>query len=307
MNEILNKKIQEQLTGQVPFLVNEPMSKHTSFRIGGCVDIFTKPRTVEEIEYILNLKHEFGFNIYVIGKGSNILVSDDGLDGVVIEIAEEFSKVVVSDTMITAQSGITLSVLSEIAVEHALTGVEFASGIPGTLGGAVFMNAGAYGGNMEDIITNVKVLSVHNELDDITIRTLTNEQLGFGYRQCSIQNTSDIVIEAQMHLEKGDREQIIEVIEDLSQRRKSKQPLNLPSAGSVFKRPEGYYAGQLIDEAGLRGLRYGDAQVSEKHCGFIVNRGKATASEVMKLIQTVQQIVYNKSGVYLETELRLVK
>ncbi len=305
MDQQMKNKIVEWLTeddnifGGVIFFVDEPMSKHTTFKIGGNADILIFVNSMEQLKAIYKLQRDWKFPIYTIGHGSNILVPDKGIDGVVIKM--ENSEYEVIDNTIVAGAGASLIDLSSIAFDNGLSGLEFASGIPGSVGGAVFMNAGAYGSNISDIVKEVRVVTKSGD-----IKILNNKELDFGYRQSKVQSTGDIIFDVKIELRNGDKNKIQEVMEDLTQKRKSKQPLNMPSAGSVFKRPDGYFAGKLIDEAGLRGLRHGDAQVSEKHCGFIVNRGHAKADDVMELISSVQKIVYDTFGVRLERELRIL-
>lgn len=296
-------KIVNQLKSKLcdsTILTNESMSRHTSFKIGGEADVLVMPRTVDDVRQILEVCRTEGCPLHIVGNGSNLLIGDDGLRGVVMKLAEDFSDVCIEGTMVTAQSGILLSALSSKVIERSLGGFEFASGIPGTVGGALFMNAGAYGGEMKDVVRSATVLTREGD-----VKTLSNENLEFGYRSSVIQREGHIVLEVVMELEEKPYQEIKRVVDDLTLKRTTKQPLELPSAGSTFKRPEGYFAGKLIDDAGLRGLRYGDAQISEKHCGFIVNRGKATSADVLMLISLVQKVVMDQFGVALEPEVRL--
>ncbi|SHH20150.1 UDP-N-acetylmuramate dehydrogenase [Caloranaerobacter azorensis DSM 13643] len=283
------------------FLIDEPMKNHTSFKIGGPADILFIPRNIEQISKVLTLCKELDIDYFIMGNGSNLLVSDKGIRGVVIKISENLSDVRVEGNKIIAQSGILLSKLSRIALKHSLTGLEFASGIPGSLGGAITMNAGAYGGEMKDIVTLVRCIGGNGEIIEFT-----NEQMEFGYRSSIIDERELIVIEVEMELKKGNYEDIKSYMDELTQKRITKQPLNLPSAGSTFKRPKGYYAGKLIEDAGLKGLRFGDAQVSEKHSGFIVNLGNATCNDVLNLIKVIQKTVRDKFGVELKTEVKII-
>ncbi|WP_427339816.1 UDP-N-acetylmuramate dehydrogenase [Caloranaerobacter sp. DY30410] len=283
------------------FLIDEPMKNHISFKIGGPADILFIPKEVEQISQAVALCKELDVDYFIMGNGSNLLVSDKGIRGVVIKISENLSDVRVEGNKIIAQSGILLSKLSKIALKHSLTGLEFASGIPGSLGGAITMNAGAYGGEMKDVVTLVRCIDEKGEIIEFT-----NEQMKFGYRSSIIDERGLIVIEVEMELKKGNYEDIKNYMDELTQKRTSKQPLNLPSAGSTFKRPEGYYAGKLIEDAGLRGLRFGDAQVSEKHCGFVVNLGNATCNDVLNLIKVIQKTVRDKFGVELKTEVKII-
>lgn len=291
-----------KIVGSERVYTEEPMSRHTTFRIGGNADIFVTPGSISEIEQILNCCEEQSVPYYVIGNGSNLLVGDGGIRGVVIQIGAEFAEVEVGeDDTIWVQAGCLLSKVANAAMEHALTGMEFASGIPGTIGGAVMMNAGAYGGEMKDIIECVTVLTPDGE-----VQIIPQDQMEFGYRESIISKRNYIVLEAKLHLNKGVREEISMKMKELNEARRKKQPLEYPSAGSTFKRPEGYFAGKLIMETGLSGYRVGDAQVSEKHCGFVVNRGHATAEEVMMLINDVIHQVEEAHQVRLEPEIRKI-
>lgn len=279
----------------------EMMKKHTTFRIGGPADIFAAPETEEGIRAVQRVCREYQAPLYVIGNGSNLLVSDRGIRGVVMQLFKNYSDISVEGDMITAKGGILLSLLARQALAHSLSGLEFASGIPGTLGGAAVMNAGAYGGEMKDVIQSVRVLTPEGE-----VLTLGVEELEMGYRTSVIARKNYLVLEAELRLREGDSEQIRQRMEALKEQRVSKQPLDLPSAGSTFKRPEGYFAGKLIMDAGLRGFACGGAQVSEKHCGFVVNQNQATAEDVRRLIREVRRIVFEKYGVMLEPEVKMV-
>lgn len=281
-------------------LTNEPMSKHTSFKIGGPAKAVVLPESVEQIKKTIDLCQSMGEVYHVMGNGSNILVEDEGIDALVIKITDRMGSIIVKDQWIEAEAGVLLSSLAKRAMANSLKGFEFASGIPGTLGGAIFMNAGAYDGEMKDVVEWVDVLLPQGE-----IKRITKEELEFGYRTSIVRKCGYIVLKVGIKLEKGPIEVIQEITSELTEKRTSKQPLNLPSAGSIFKRPEGLYAGKLIDDAGLRGLRHGDAQVSEKHCGFIVNVGKATCKEVLDLISVVQKVVKDTYDVNLEREVRI--
>ena len=282
-------------------LKNELMSNHTSFKIGGPVDILVEPGTIEEIKYAVDYCRKEGIEFYIFGNGSNILIKDSGIRGVVIKLSDNFNKVTIDENKVNAESGILLSRLSKIIMKEELEGFEFASGIPGTLGGAITMNAGAYGGEIKHCVTGAKVLNRKGE-----IVYLNNEQLDFGYRKSTVQKEGYIVLEVDMEFKRGSYEKIKMITDDLTKKRTSKQPLHLPSAGSTFKRPPGYYAGKLIDDAGLRGVRVGDAMVSDKHCGFIVNVGNATSEDVLNLIKLVQKVVKDKFDVDLETEVKII-
>lgn len=291
-----------KIVGSERVYTEEPMSRHTTFRIGGNADIFVTPGSISEIEQILKCCEEQSVPYYVIGNGSNLLVGDGGIRGVVIQIGAEFAEVEVGeDDTIWVQAGCLLSKVANAAMEHALTGMEFASGIPGTIGGAVMMNAGAYGGEMKDIVECVTVLTPDGE-----VQIIPQDQMEFGYRESIISKRNYIVLEAKLHLNKGVPEEISMKMKELNEARRKKQPLEYPSAGSTFKRPEGYFAGKLIMEAGLSGYRVGDAQVSEKHCGFVVNRGHATAEEVVTLMNDVIHQVEEAHQVRLEPEIRKI-
>lgn len=282
-------------------LINEPMKKHTSFRIGGPADIMVLPASEEEIIHALKVCKDTSVPFFIMGNGSNLLVRDKGIRGVVIKISENYSKIEVNGTNIKAQSGVLLSTLSRAAVRNSLKGLEFASGIPGTLGGAITMNAGAYGGEMKDVVASVRCIDSNGK-----IHILPKEDMNFGYRTSRIQTTDLIVSEVNMELEYGDQQESLDLMADLARRRREKQPLAYPSAGSTFKRPVGYYAGKLIQDCGLKGLRIGDAQISELHAGFIINLGNATAQNVIDLINKVQEVIYDKYGVKMVPEVRIV-
>lgn len=281
--------------------LQEPMSKHTTFRIGGPADFYLCPHSTKEVQQTIQICKEENLPYFILGNGSNLLVSDKGYRGVIIQLWKNFSDISVKDCCITAKAGALLSKVAAEALEEGLTGMEFASGIPGTIGGAVFMNAGAYGGEMKDIIKEVKVLDDQGE-----VRVLSNEEMKLGYRTSIVKEKGYTVLSAVLQLKKGEVSVIRETMEDLKNRRTSKQPLDMPSAGSTFKRPEGYFAGKLIMDSGLRGFSVGGAQVSEKHCGFVVNKGGATAEDVTALIREVQRRVKEKFGVELETEVRFL-
>ncbi len=277
----------------------EPMRDHTTFRIGGPARFFVMPKSPEELRQVLDCCRACGMPFYIIGNGSNLLVSDAGYDGVVIQIFRNMNAVTVDGVQIRAQAGALLSQIAAKALSASLAGFEFASGIPGTLGGACVMNAGAYGGEMKDVLDTVDVLTPEGEF-----LTLRKEELELGYRTSVIAKKGYIVLDAVLTLEEGDRAQIQARMDELTERRVAKQPLEYPSAGSTFKRPEGHYAGQLIQEAGLRGFSVGGAQVSEKHCGFVINRDHATAADVDALMKQVIARVQEHAGVTLEPEVK---
>jgi len=277
---------------------NESLGSHTTFKIGGSADFLVHPSSVQAFKDLILLLRKDDISHFVMGNGSNIIFKDDGYRGVVIKTSKMNSCKVCND-IIEAESGITLGRLALTASNSALSGLEFAAGIPGTLGGAVYINAGAYGGEMKDVVISTTYLD-ENNLEKIT----TNHS--FGYRTSTFKNTKNIILSSQMKLTSGETETIKAKMRELAGFRTAKQPLNLPSAGSVFKRPEGYYAGKLIDDCGLKGYKIGGAQVSEKHCGFIVNTGGATASDVLLLIEHIQNAVKIQFGVDLETEIVIV-
>lgn len=298
----MNKKFYEsllQVLDKKQIKVDEPMKNHVTFRVGGPADFFVMPENGEELERVLKqcAKHEMPY--YIIGNGSNLLVSDQGYRGVVIQLFRQLSHIQCEGNVIRAQAGALLSAVANRALEEGLTGFEFAAGIPGTLGGACVMNAGAYGGEMKDVLKTVTVLTREGEF-----RTLEKNELELGYRTSIIAKRDYIVLEAQIELQEGNPEQIKEVMDDLKERRITKQPLEYPSAGSTFKRPEGYFAGKLIQDTGLQGFQVGGAQVSEKHCGFVINKDQATAADIAELIRQVQDRVEEKFGVRLETEVK---
>lgn len=280
-------------------LTNEPMSKHTTFRIGGPVDYFVCPENIEEVQKVVCLCNEMDMPFYLLGNGSNLLVGDKGYRGIIIRLYKQMDKIEVSGTKIKAQAGALLVKVANEACKNGLTGLEFAGGIPGTLGGAVVMNAGAYGGEMKDVLEEVTVLTKEGE-----ILTLNKEELELGYRTSIIGRKGYIALEVVLRLKEKNADEIRAYMNELREKRVTKQPLEYASAGSTFKRPEGHFAGQLIEQAGLRGFQVGDAQVSEKHCGFVINRGQATAKDVMDLMREVSAKVEEKFGVTLEPEVK---
>lgn len=281
----------------------EPLKNHTTFKIGGNCIALIEPREVSDIVEAIKICRENNIKFFVIGNGSNLLVPDEGYNGVIIKLKSGFSMIKVEGESLIVKSGAKLSEVYPVAYENSLTGFEFASGIPGTIGGAIYMNAGAYGGEMKDIVESVEVL----DLDNFELKELKNEDLDFSYRKSIIQRKNYIITSIKLKLKKGNKEEINAVYEDLRDRRNSKQPLNFGSAGSTFKRPEGHFASKLIEDAGLKGYHINDAWVSEKHSGFIVNKGNASFKDVMELIEYVQKVVFEKFGVKLETEVRILK
>ena len=289
------------LLGEDRVFTEEAMSQHTTFKIGGPADYFLMPDKGEDVGRVIKICKEKEIPYFILGNGSNLLVGDGGYRGAVIQIYRNMSSVTVEGYEITAQAGALLSAVAAAAKNASLTGFEFAGGIPGTIGGAVVMNAGAYGGEMKDVLTEVTVMNAEGD-----IFTLPTEELELGYRTSIIKTAGYIVLEAKIRLKEGDPEVIRETMKDLTIRRTTKQPLEYPSAGSTFKRPEGYFAGKLIMDSGLAGYQVGGAQVSEKHCGFVINAGDATARDVRTLMDNVRDIVYKKYGVTLEPEVKFL-
>lgn len=289
------------LLGQEQFFVNEPMSKHTTFNIGGPADYLLFPSNMEQLSKIFVLLKNYDIPHTILGNGSNVLVLDKGIRGAVIKMHAPMSYKQCEGNRIVAGAGAYLKHVSQFAAENGLTGMEFACGIPGSLGGAVFMNAGAYDGEMAKIVVQVKTVT-HNG----KILTYERDELDFGYRHSVFQHNGQAICEIVLELAPGDKESIQAKIDDFTQRRESKQPLEMPSAGSTFKRPQGYFAGTLIDETGLKGLQVGGAQISTKHAGFVVNSGNATAADVLNLIKEVQERVYAKNGIRLFPEVRII-
>lgn len=288
------------LPDEILFL-NESMQNHTTFKIGGPADLLICPRTIEEIKVILQYCANNPVPCFVLGMGSNLLVLDKGIRGIVIKFSDNFNACQVDGEEIRAQAGIRLSALAKTAARHSLTGLEFAEGIPGSLGGAVLMNAGAYGGEMKDIITEVEAID-----RDGKIQIFTADELDFHYRHSIFQENDFTVLTARMQLHKGSQEEIYAKMQEHARSRREKQPLEHPSAGSTFKRPEGYYVGPMVEELNFKGFRIGGAEVSEKHAGFIINKGDATAADVLQLIQKIQYEAKNKFGVDLQPEIRIV-
>lgn len=287
-----------KLLPQAEILYQEPMSKHTTFRVGGATDVFVKISEEAQLKVLIPelVKREVPY--YVLGKGSNLLVADDGFRGVVIQLGEVFESVKVNKTTVTAGAGASMAKIAKVALQNNLTGFEFAAGIPGSVGGGVIMNAGAYGGEMKDVVTKVRFLC-----RDGSIKEYSGEEMCFGYRASALKNKPEyIVLDVEMELLPGENGEILAKMQDLAARRKEKQPLEYPSAGSTFKRPEGHFAGKLIGDAGLSGFSVGDAEVSTKHNGFVINKGNATATDVKALIDAVQEKVYKKFQVMLEPE-----
>ncbi len=296
----MNKALISKINQYIPMnriLEQEPMRLHTTFRVGGAARLFLKLESEKELQDIVTLMKTEGEDYYLIGNGSNLLISDKGYDGVMIQLAKDFSKVQVDGSRLYCEAGATLSAIARVALEHSLSGFEFAAGIPGSLGGAIVMNAGAYGGEMKQVVESVRLMDAEGHIVEKSC-----EEMNFGYRHSLIKEEPYIVLGATICLQNSSQSQIKEQMEQLAAQRREKQPLEYPSAGSTFKRPEGYFAGKLIQDAGLRGFQVGGAQVSEKHCGFVINKEQATATEIYQLIQEVRARVAAEFGVTLETE-----
>lgn len=300
----MDQKIIERfsnLLGNEKVRINEPMNRHTTFRIGGPADYFLLPSSSEEVKGILKICKEESLQYFILGNGSNLLVSDEGYRGVIIQLYRNYGGLTVEGTEIRAGAGVLLSQIAAAARNESLTGFEFAGGIPGTLGGAVVMNAGAYGGELKDVLKEAVVMDREGNIFTVPV-----EKLAMGYRTSLVKTAGYLVLEVVISLKKGSQEEIRDTMKDLADRRISKQPLEYPSAGSTFKRPEGYFAGKLIMDAGLRGYQVGGAQVSEKHCGFVINKGNATAADVCRLMADVQAKVQEQFGVTLEPEVKFL-
>ncbi len=297
MKESLRTKVLA-IISEDQILYNEPMSLHTTFRVGGMADTVLIPGNEKEAVALLRLFSDCKEPWFVLGNGSNLLVSDKGYRGTVIWIDHNLSEITIDDDKIRADAGALLVKIASLAAEASQSGMEFASGIPGTLGGAIAMNAGAYGGEMKDIVESARIFNPETK----QCEEIAGKDLCFSYRNSLIRQKRYVVLSATLKLAKGDPVSIRSRMAELKEARTQKQPLEFPSAGSTFKRPEGYFAGKLIDDAGLRGYRVGDAQVSEKHAGFVINTGRATAEDVITLIRNVRKEVYEKSGILLEPE-----
>lgn len=298
---MISAAVVEALKGFVPeenISLQEKMAGHTTFRIGGPADCFLQLESEEQLQKIQRYLNLVGEPCFILGNGSNLLVSDKGYRGIILQIGQKMSRIQVDGCTIVAQAGARLSQVAKAAWEHGLSGLEFAAGIPGTLGGGVVMNAGAYGGEMSQVVTMVRVIDRHGE-----VMELDNSTMEFGYRYSTIRNHPFTVTEVTMKLTAGNKEEIRAKMEELAAKRREKQPLEYPSAGSTFKRPEGHFAGQLIMNAGMRGFQIGGARVSDKHCGFIINTGKATAEDVRDVMAEVQARVKECFRVELEPEI----
>lgn len=298
--EKISSAIYEFIEAHVPkedILLNEPMYKHTTFRVGGEAGCLVRISDARQLMKLVPYLKMVEIPYFILGNGSNLLVGDKGYEGVILQIGSKMNTITVEDTRIVAGAGALLSQVSKFAWENGLTGLEFASGIPGTLGGGIVMNAGAYDGEMKQVVEQVTVMNEEGEIMELDAQTME-----FGYRTSIIKNRPFIVLKSVLKLQHGDRDEIRAKMEEFSIKRKEKQPLEYASAGSTFKRPVGYYAGKLIMDAGLRGYSIGGARVSEKHCGFVINDGRATAADVAEVIKEVQERVKDKFGVTLETE-----
>lgn len=294
IKDVLTKEISEE-----NIFIDEPMKKHTSFKIGGVADIFIKVKSVQELQYIIEVAKKENILVTIIGNGSNLLVKDNGIRGIVIML--NMDKIEIEDTIVTVEAGVKLGFLAQKLLKEELTGFEFAAGIPGSIGGAVRMNAGAYGGEMKDIIVETKCLTPSGE-----IVTLSNEEQKFSYRHSIFMENRYIVLETKIKLQKGNKDEIKAKMDDYAQQRKEKQPISLPSAGSTFKRGTDFVTAKVIDECELKGFSIGDAQVSTKHAGFVVNNGNATAEDVLRLIEHVQKVVLEKTGKKIELEIEVL-
>ena len=287
---------------KIEYKLNESMKNHTSFKIGGNAKIFLTPDSPEKCAHAIKLCNEYDIDYIVIGKGSNILVKDEGIDKAVICISNAMSNIkLIDNKTIYCQAGASLASICNFALDASLTGIEFAYGIPGNLGGAISMNAGAYGGEMKDIVVSCDYIDA-----DGVLKTVLNEELDFSYRHSFFSDKKFCIVGATLNLNIGKKEEIRNVMTDLLGRRKEKQPLEFPSAGSTFKRPEGSYASLLIDQCNLKGFTVGDAQISEKHAGFVINHGNATCKDVLNLVDSVKNIVFEKTGYTLEPEVKII-
>ena len=289
----------KQLLEEEDVVLGEEMKYHTTFRVGGPAHFFVTPKTEEQLQSVLKLCKETDTPWFILGRGSNLLVSDRGFDGVVIHMQKHWNHYHTEENRIFAQAGAMMSAVSQEALRNGLTGFEFASGIPGTIGGGLRMNAGAYGGEMKQVVLSAKVMDSNG-----TVLELSKDELELGYRTSTIGRNGYIALSCVIELQPGDPDCIRSTMEEMNAKRRQKQPLEYGSAGSTFKRPEGYFAGKLIQDAGVKGFSIGDAQVSEKHAGFVINRGNAKAADIMKLCKEVSRRVHEQFGVNLEMEVR---
>lgn len=304
ITDVFTKNLAE-IVGAENMLMNEPMSAHTTFRVGGPCDYFVSPSETNEILAIIALCKKENVPYYLIGNGSNLLVSDEGFDGVMIHLGNRYAGCEVEETengaVVTVKAGSSLGAFVRMVSKKGLGDVSWAAGIPGSFGGAVVMNAGAYGGEMKQVLSEVTWLDEAGE-----VHTTPASELGLGYRQSIFKHTKRVVLEGKVALQNQSAEELLAHIEELNTQRKEKQPLEYPSAGSTFKRPEGYFAGKLIQDSGLRGYQLGGAQVSEKHCGFVINRDHATAADLYNLFQYIKKTVYEQFQVEMELEVELI-
>lgn len=296
--DLICRAVSEAVPG-LRILRNEEMKKHSSFKIGGCAEIFIEPEGEQQLSAAYALLREMGIRPIIIGKGSNILVRDEGIKGVVLHIGDGLSSVKIDGCAVYAEAGATMASVASAALRESLTGMEFAHGIPGSIGGGVMMNAGAYGGELKDIVCRVRYMDAEGSI-------LETEDCRFAYRHSRFEEEESVILGAYIKLEKGEKDAIAAQMKLLSEKRMSSQPLDKPSAGSTFKRPATGYAAAMIDECGLKGLRIGDAQVSEKHAGFVVNLGNASFSDVKSLMEKVQEEVFRRFGTMLEPEVRII-
>ncbi|MGN0374562.1 MAG: UDP-N-acetylmuramate dehydrogenase [Butyrivibrio sp.] len=294
-------KLTKGIVGDGNVFINEKLDRHTTFRVGGPAACFAVPESAEQTVGLIHELRRYAIPYYVIGNGSNLLISDEGFDGVIVKIGRSMSNVSIKDNIITAESGILLSALGAYAARRSLTGLEFAAGIPGTLGGGCVMNAGAYGGELKDVLINVKAIT-----PDGDIAVYEPAEMEMGYRTSRFLDKDYVILQADIQLSQGNKSEIEARMDEFSRLRRDKQPLEFPNAGSTFKRPKGYFAGQLIEEAGLKGKGVGDACVSEKHAGFIVNKGSASARDIYDTILMVIAKVEAYSGIILEPEVRII-
>ena len=297
----IKEELQERI-GQDLVQTHVPMAKHTSFRAGGEADVFVLPADEQQLQAVILFLEEEKVPHLILGNGTNILVRDGGYHGVIVKMDDGFNAIRQEGNTLICGSGALLSMAARTAAHAGLTGLEFASGIPGSIGGAVFMNAGAYGGEMKDVLKEARLM----KRDGTAFASVSARELEMGYRHSRLHETGEIVLEARIELTPGDEDEIWKTMGELTARRNGKQPVNYPSAGSFFKRPEGYFAGKLIQDAGLKGLSVGGAQVSQLHSGFIINRGGATATDILQLMQIVQGRVLEEFGVRLEPEVRII-
>lgn len=297
--QTMYQQLINNLSKESKILLNEPMKNHTSFKIGGPADILIMPGTIDDVKKVIDFAKDIP--LYIIGNGSNLLVNDDGVKGIVLKIANCLNNVEVDGQYIIAEAGATLALVSNVAKKNSLTGMEWACGIPGSIGGAVYMNAGAYGGEMKDIVVETTYINENNE-----ICVIDNKSHNFSYRKSIFTNTKNVILQTKIKLQSGNQEEIGAKMQELLSQRREKQPLEYPSAGSTFKRPEGFYVGKIITELGLKGFSIGGAQVSEKHGGFIINTGNATAKDVKDLIEYIVNKVKKEYNIELEPELKMI-